>query len=85
MKLDQSNKNTLFILLFISIELSKFHKKLKIKSYFKPEDIAVRIKEASTQNDKYLGYLAWAQIYFSKPEKKEFGISVLKEMMEYYP
>jgi hypothetical protein len=54
---------------------------LKIKPKFSIEDLAVRIKS----NDEYLGYLAWAEVYLTRPEKVDFGLSVLKELVDYYP
>lgn len=66
----------------MTIDLEKNKAELKIKPKFVVEDIAVWIKEL----DEYMGYLAWAEIYISKKDSKvEFGLSVLNEMVEFYP
>jgi len=51
----------LFVLLYLILEIEAQKSTLKIIPKFKVEDIAVRIKE----NDPYIGYLAWAEIYLS--------------------
>jgi hypothetical protein len=32
-----------------------------------------------------MGYLSWAEIYLSKKDKVDFGLSVLNEMIEFIP
>lgn len=62
-------------------ELEKNKSELKVKPKFVLEDIAVRIKEL----DEYMGYMAWSEIYLSRKDKVEFGLSVLNELVEFYP
>jgi len=56
-----NNVTCLFVLLYLILEIEAQKSTLKIIPKFKVEDIAVRIKE----NDPYIGYLAWAEIYLS--------------------
>lgn len=83
LELNQDSLATLFMLVKLCAYAEKYEatrfQGLKFKR--KAKDYALKIKVF----DEYMGYLAWAEIYVSMPEKRELGIQVLEDLIKDNP
>lgn len=70
----------LFLLVKLCAHAERFeHLKLRFKKSAK--DFALKIAGI----EKYLGYMAWAEIYIADPAKRQLGLEVLNELVNQEP
>jgi len=80
-KLNPESTAALYALLKLSLYTERNQKRLKIASRKKPQDYGLKIQKVN----KYLGYVAWAEIYLNRKDKRELGLEVLQELIKENP
>lgn len=80
LKMNDRDTNSLFLLLYITLDFNKTFVNYEIQLTHTVEDIAVWIKSIN----EYKGYIAWAEIYFGRGDS-EFTIQTLEELIQIYP
>ena len=81
LQLNNKSKVSIFLLLYLTLFMEKVQKKYNMLPKKKSKDYALKIQKAN----KYLGYIAWAEIYLNDPEKIQLGIDVLEDLTQEYP
>jgi tetratricopeptide (TPR) repeat protein len=78
--MNDGDTNSLFLLLYITLDFNKTFTNYEIQLTHTVEDIAVWIKNIN----EYKGYIAWAEIYFGRGDS-EFTVQTLEELIQIYP
>lgn len=68
----------MFMLIKLCAYTEKYESRFNLKFKKKAKDFALRIQKI----DVYMGYLAWAEIYISQPDKRDLGIQVLEDLIK---
>jgi len=71
----------LFLLVKLCAHAERFDHLLKLRFKKSAKDFALKIATV----EKYLGYMAWAEIYIADPSKRHLGLEVLSELVTQEP
>lgn len=76
-KLNPKSLASRFLLLKITLFMEKHKPKFQVQATKQSQEYAVKISKM----DKYLGYIAWSEIYLSHPNKRDLGMQVLNDLI----
>lgn len=69
---------SLFMIIKLCAYAEKYESRFGLKFKKQAKDFALKIKKL----DPYMGYMAWAEIYISQPDKRSLGIQVLEDLIK---
>lgn len=82
LKLDKKNIKMIYLVLLLNIEAKDpIHSGLELRRFRKLEDCANTISGIN----KYMGYLAWSEIYLHDPASVGHGRNILRDLVKEYP